>query len=317
METAAKHPSRQFLYLVAVTAAMTIGLIVFGAVVRVTDSGLGCGNEWPTCHGSLIPPLGNITAWIEWLHRLFAVLIGLFGLATLGVAIRAYRQHNRRVLTFTAIAAVLFALQSTLGALVVVLDLPPTAVTLHLGTAMLLLGSLLAAAVTAGYRPAAHYDRDNFTLLAYITAALSLVIILTGALVRGAGATLACYDWPLCNGSLLPFGQGPLATIHWLHRASVLGLGVTLAFLIYQAWTSRQQILRTLAIFAGVVYLAQAGVGALFVLTSAAPLWGAAHVGLAALTWSSLVALAVVETMNTTKPREEMGWKPQSAALAR
>ena len=115
--------------------------------MRVTDSGLGCGNQWPLCHGTIFPPLDNLTAWIEWLHRLFAILIGLLGLATLFVAIRAYRSQNRMVLWATVAAAVLFALQSALGALVVVLDLPPTMVTMHLGTAMLLLGALLVATI--------------------------------------------------------------------------------------------------------------------------------------------------------------------------
>ncbi|PJF27883.1 MAG: hypothetical protein CUN53_02370, partial [Phototrophicales bacterium] len=139
-----------------------------------------------------------MTAWIEWLHRLFAALIGLLGLGSLAVAIAAYRRRNRSVLVMTAIAAVLFTVQSALGALVVVLDLPPTMVTLHLGVAMLLLGALLAAGVFALYRPKRTYARDNFTSLVYLTAGMTLLIILTGALVRGSGSTLACLDWPLC-----------------------------------------------------------------------------------------------------------------------
>src|SRR5262249_15656855 len=159
------------------------GLIVFGAVVRVTDSGLGCGNHWPLCNGSIIPPLNNLTAWIEWLHRLFALLIGLFGLARLVVAIRAYRKHDKAILGATIAAAILFAVESMLGWIVVLLDLPPTMVTLHLGTALLLFAALLLAAVMATYRPSSHYKPDHVTTIGYVTAALSFVIILTGALV--------------------------------------------------------------------------------------------------------------------------------------
>jgi heme A synthase len=317
MQSAASGPSRLFTYLAATCALLTIGLIVFGAVVRVTDSGLGCGNEWPTCHGSLIPPIGNVTAWIEWLHRAFAVLIGLFGLATLAVAIRAFAKRNRVVLVATAFAALLFALQSALGALVVVLDLPPTAVTLHLGTAMLLLASLLVAAIASAYRPRDRYARDSFTTLVVLTAALSLVIILSGALMRGAGATLACADWPLCNGSLLPFDQGPLQIIHWLHRASVLGLGIALALLAWQAWIHRKsRMIQMLASAAVLLYLGQAGVGALFVWSGAAPEWGATHVGLAAATWAALIALAAIEMLNTSNSQARVEWKLQSSAAA-
>ncbi|MBN8634960.1 MAG: heme A synthase [Anaerolineae bacterium] len=310
--------SRLFPRLALATALLTVGLIVFGAVVRVTDSGLGCGNHWPLCNGTVIPPLDNLTAWIEWLHRLFAMLIGVFGLGTLIVAVRAYRKQNRGALTFTVIAAVLFAVQSGLGAIVVVFDLPPTFVTLHLGTAMLLLGALLVAAIVATYKQPAQSEnqRDSFTTLTYITTALSLVIILTGALVRGSGATLACVDYPLCNGSVLPLDQGQLQIIHMTHRYSVAALGISLAMLVWSAWRARQAgPVRRLALLSLVMYLAQATIGALFVLTAASPLWGAAHVGFAAATWALLVALSAVETINNrTNNQPEVGWQPSSQA---
>ncbi|MDX1991610.1 MAG: COX15/CtaA family protein [bacterium] len=289
-----------FASLALTTALLTIGLIVFGAVVRVTDSGLGCGNDWPLCDGRIIPPLDNLTAWIEWLHRLFAALIGLFGLATLVAALRAYRTQNRFVLTATVVAAGLFVLQSALGAFVVLFDLPPTMVTMHLGTAMLLLGALLCGVVGSRYIPQQTYTRNHVTLLVYATTALSLVIILTGALVRGSGATLACLDWPLCNGEIFPFQQGTLQTVHMMHRFAVGALGLTLLLLVWYVWQERREnrVSRALAVGALIVYLMQALVGALFVLTEAAAIWGAAHVGLAATTWGLLVALSVVETLN-------------------
>jgi heme A synthase len=308
---------RLFTRLAVATALLTLGLIVFGAIVRVTDSGLGCGNHWPLCNGTIIPPLNNLTAWIEWLHRLFAVLIGLFGIGTLIIAIRAYRKHDRVVLGMTVVAAVLFAVQSALGALVVVLDLPPTMVTLHLGTAMLLLASLLVAAVFSTYKPQEHYRPDVVTALTYITAVLSLVIILTGALVRGSGATLACIDWPLCNGDVLPFSQGQLATIHMTHRFAVLALGVSLLVLVWFVMRDRKdRQTRILAVGAVVAYLAQAGVGAMFVISGAAPLWGAAHVGLAAATWATLVILSAIEWLNSRiVSLTETTWNPQSKTI--
>lgn len=57
--------SKLFAPLALATALATVGLIMFGAVVRVTDSGLGCGNSWPLCNGTIFPPLDNLTAWIE------------------------------------------------------------------------------------------------------------------------------------------------------------------------------------------------------------------------------------------------------------
>ena len=318
MQINKQQPDRLFFRLALTTALLTAGLIVFGAVVRVTDSGLGCGNEWPLCDGRVVPPLDNVTAWIEWSHRLFAALIGMFGLGMLVMAVRAYRNRNRMVLTATLIGAGLFVVQSALGAFVVIMDLPPTMVTLHLGTAMLLLGALLLAAIAAWHKPLENpYPRDSVTTLAYVTAVLSLVIILTGALVRGSGATLACTDWPLCNGAVLPFDQGELQTVHMMHRFSVVGLGLSLAMLVWYVFQARQaKLVRWLAVGALAVYLMQALVGAVFVWTDAAPVWGATHVGMAALTWALLVGLSAVDTLNSrhivsTQEQETTTWKAQ------
>lgn len=311
--------SRLFSALALTTALSTLGLIVFGAIVRVSDSGLGCGDSWPLCNGTIFPPLDNLTAWIEWLHRLFAALIGVMGLVTLFTAWRAYRS-NAMIFRAVVAAAFLFLFQSALGALVVIFELPPTMVALHLGTAMLLLASLLVAVVGAKVRPGVRYAADQVTTLTYITTALSLVIILTGALVRGSGATLACVDWPLCNGEILPANQGQLAMIHMIHRFAVVGLGVALLLLVWQVYQARDGAqTRTFAVFALLMYLAQAAVGALFVLTSAAPVWGAAHVGLAAATWAALVVLSVIEYVHSHPVEDEtkdITWKPRSEATS-
>ena len=309
-----QNTSRRFTTLALTTAILTIVLIVVGAIVRVTDSGLGCGNSWPLCDGSIFPPLDNLTALIEWSHRLFALLIGVLGLATLVVA---WRTQRKRPLVFGAVAAAagLFLAQSALGAVVVILELPPTMVALHLGTAMLLLAALLISVVAANYRPRQQYASDSVSWLAYITVALAFIIMLTGALVRGSGATLACVDWPLCNGAILPVNQGQAALIHMLHRFAVLGLGVSIVLLVWQVLQSgRSRQVRQVAIFALIAYLAQAGIGAVFVLTTAGTVWGAAHVGMAAVTWAFLVILGVMEYLDNRElvDRAELQWKQQS-----
>jgi len=297
--------------LALITAFLTVLLIVVGVIVRVTDSGLGCGSSWPLCDGKIIPPLDNLTAWIEWSHRLFAMLIGVLGLATLVAAWRSKRE-NRFAFIAVVIAALLYTVQSLLGRQVVVHELRPVLVALHLGTAMLLLASLLAASVAATYRPEKRIQTDSVTLLTYITTVLSLVIILTGALVRGSGATLACTDWPLCNGAVIPTGQGQAALIHMTHRFAVVALGISLLLLVWQALQAgRSGQIRRVAVLALVVYLAQAAVGALFVLTQAGRVWGAAHVGLAAATWALLVMLSVMEYLQTSR-QDTTVWQSQS-----
>ncbi len=319
MQPPKTHSPRLFPTLAIITAFLALGLIVLGAIVRVTGSGLGCGDDWPLCNGTVIPPLFNVTAWIEWSHRLVAMSIGIFGLGMLVSVFRSHRS-NRLAVGATVLAAVLYAVQSGIGRSVVKADLSPTLVAFHLGIAMLLLAALVVAAVAAWYRPRQHYPRATVTTLAYVSAALALAVILLGAMVRGAGATLACGDWPLCNGQVLPFSQGELATAHMLHRYAVLALGISLVILMWHVVRYRSNgSVRLLAALALVAYLAQAGVGAMFVVSRAAAVWGAAHVGLASATWALLVILSVVETLNIREVSDEQTesqWKPQSELLS-
>jgi heme A synthase len=106
--------------------------------------------------------------------------------------------------------------------------------------------------------------------------------------------------------------QGQLALIHMFHRFAVLSLGVVLLILIvYVIRQRRQPAVRWLAIGAGVLFLAQATIGAMYVFSFAAPIWGALHVGFAASTWAALVSLSVIETLNTREQTAKAAWQPQ------
>jgi len=67
--------TRRLRWLAWAAAIATYLLIVLGAVVRITGSGLGCGNDWPVCHGRLFPSFDDLTTLIEWNHRLVAAIV--------------------------------------------------------------------------------------------------------------------------------------------------------------------------------------------------------------------------------------------------
>src|SRR5881396_721299 len=67
--------TQRFARLAWIAAACAYLLIVLGAVVRISGSGMGCGDHWPLCNGHLFPPLDDIGTVIEWSHRLVAALV--------------------------------------------------------------------------------------------------------------------------------------------------------------------------------------------------------------------------------------------------
>src|SRR5712671_5205145 len=89
-------------------AACTYLLIVLGAVVRITGSGLGCGDHWPLCNGHLFPSFADIGTIIEWGHRLVAALVSILVVA---LAVVSWRR--------AIVAVALLVLQIALGAITV------------------------------------------------------------------------------------------------------------------------------------------------------------------------------------------------------
>src|SRR2546430_8528086 len=77
--------TRRFTPLAWAAAAATYLLIILGAIVRITGSGLGCGEHWPLCNGRLLPPL-DLPTMIEYGHRLAALAVTVPAVTPAGVA---------------------------------------------------------------------------------------------------------------------------------------------------------------------------------------------------------------------------------------
>ncbi|MGH7704059.1 MAG: COX15/CtaA family protein, partial [Gemmatimonadales bacterium] len=221
---------RSYRRLAGTAAALAFGLIVLGGVVRITGSGLGCGDHWPRCHGEWFPPL-DLPTLIEIGHRWVAALLSFFVLGLAGVAWRDHRD-NPALRTPATLALVLLVVQILLGPVIVKLDLPPAVVVVHLLNAMVLLATLVIAALrTIPRETVGPWDRgtEGFSesvsrspgpsvhRLASFTAGLGFVVILFGALVANLNAGLVCEGFPLCQGRWGPPASA-LGVIHWTHR---------------------------------------------------------------------------------------------------
>ncbi len=274
--------TRRYTVLAWTAAAATYLLIVLGAVVRITGSGLGCGDHWPLCNGHLFPPLGDIGTVIEWSHRLVAALVSVLvaGLAgqtwLLRRGARSTEQYAPDRTSYVALG--LLVLQVLLGAVTVKLELPPWTVILHLGTAMLLLATLLVAARgPVGAQHAAPLPAP----LPVPLLALAFVTVLFGALTANLGAAAACTGFPLCNGELWP-SAGGLALVQWVHRLLAYALAAYVA-----VWALRTPGRAPKALL-GLVGL-QVAVGAATVLLGLPAGLQAAHVAVGAAVWAGVV----------------------------
>ena len=284
----------RFQKLAALTLGTAILLVVVGVIVRATDSGLGCP-DWPFCHGQVLPPLDDAKAWIEWVHRTIAVIIGF---EIVGLAVLAVRDlRDRPSVVWPSLAAVgLVGFQAWLGRETVRLGNSGESVTAHLTAAMLLVALLVFVTVRAGFpaRLEGSGSSQRFTLLAAFTTLATFALLLFGSHVTATDSALVFPDWPLMGGTLVP----PLTeatSAHVLHRWVAAVVGLVAAALAVVAWrTQRDRPTQIrLAVAAAVLFAIQIVVGGLQVLTGLSGWSQTLHLGLGAVILALLVGLSV------------------------
>lgn len=263
--------------LVWITLFLTFDLIMFGAFTRLTDSGLGCP-DWPGCYGHSNPllahehisaaqeamPTGPVTvakAWIEMTHRYLAMAVGVLIVTMVVIAwwrwIKSARSDRQFRPGFPTALLFCVCVQGAFGAWTVTMKLQPVIVTIHL-----LLGlSLLAMLGWLGARqnqhaPVAARGRSLATPALIVLLLLVLQIAL-GGWVSTNYAALACTDFPLCHGAVIPdmdFENGfslwrhlgktadgeylpfpALTAIHWVHRSFAFVVIAGVAWLAHMA----------------------------------------------------------------------------------
>ncbi len=301
-----------FRRLVLATAFVTLAMIVIGAITRVSESGMGCGTYWPSCNGLLVPTFVNTATVIEFGHRLFALLVGLFALAVLIGAVRWYREVPRVIIPL-ALGFVLYFVQSGLGAVTVWLSNEWLTVLIHLANSMLLLACYLVAWVNLGSVEDTK-PRGTLPLPEVLTATvLAYLVALAGAVVAGNDAAYACGNtWPLCLGDVWPSAQGPLQTLNMAHRLIAGGLGLVLLLLAIQTLRTRTNTLtRSAVATACALYLGQAALGALVVWSATTGaevrvVLRSLHVLFAAATWAAMVVLSGVTWLQVSYRNQSM-----------
>jgi len=294
--------------LASAAVVATFVLIILGGLVRATGAGLACP-DWPLCHGRLIPPLDPLVL-TEWSHRFVASIVGILTLAVAVAAWRLRKVGQLGLVGLSNLALVLVIVQIGLGGLTVRHALSAWLVVAHLGTAMAFFATLIILTVTTMTGPAAPRRHDPFRTLAFLTVVATFGLVLIGGYVSASGAGLACPDWPLCYGQLLPSLTGGVGA-HLLHRfaAAIAGaLIVVTAAAAYRTQTRRPQLQAASAIAVGLLIL-QIILGALNIEYRLADAVTIAHLATAAALFATLVVLAVL----ASRVSESEAYRPEAA----
>ena len=203
------------------------GIVLTGAAVRITGSGLGCPT-WPECtYGSYVPVAGQAEgafhAWIEFGNRLLTFLL-LF--AAVAVVIYAIKKARRDLLWRALLQVLGIFGQGIIGGITVLTDLNPLAVASHFILSIFLIAGAVSI-VARGRSPliSIRPTETKVKILAHVQVLLTFIVIVIGTLVTGSGPHAGDLDAPR-----LKLDE---RAITWLHADAVIALlGVSLALLV-------------------------------------------------------------------------------------
>ena len=294
---------RQFRHLSYATLCLAFAQIVFGAIVRITGSGMGCGDDWPKCLGAWFPPLDRADLIIEISHRYIALALSIAVVALLIMAL--IRRKDRGVsgvagrggiLAPTATAAALVLAAALLGAATVKFGLHPLVIVAHLAIAMALLAVLALITVRSGGLGGSvtlEVETARTHRAARIAVAMAFPVLVLGAITANLpGAAISCGGFPWCR-SVNSGGIGLAVQI--VHRV--------LAFLLFghlwgiAAAVARRReptvIVRAARVAFGSV-LAQIVVAAAMVEMTLPAVLRSLHQTVGTFAWLAIVVLAIL-----------------------
>ena len=278
--------------------------IVFGAIVRITGSGLGCGDHWPKCNGAWFPPYNRIDLIIEITHRYIALGLTLTIIALFIAAFRARSDRDAsRVYAPATVAALLVVIAALLGAVTVKMALNPFVIATHLTIAMSLLATLALAYSRAGGF-GAKSDMSGATEKTFRAAraavGLTLVVLVFGALTANVPeAAASCGGFPLCRTIT---AHGLPLWIQVTHRIfAVLLLAHLTGIAIATGKRNEPSVIRRAARFALGAAILQIFVAAAMIEMHFPPAFRSLHQAFGTLVWLSVVILAILSARAATR----------------
>lgn len=220
----------------------TIGMLFIllgGALVTKTQSGMGCGRSWPLCNGQWIPDEITSELMIELAHR---VVSGVVGLMVLILSIWAWKSigHIRETKALSLISFLVLVLQGLIGAAAVTWGQSKFVLAIHFGISLIsfsavFLLTLLIFEVDKKFE-AEKLILDHRMRKHIIGVTLySFVVVYTGALVRHVNASLVCRDWPFCVNTAIGL---PTNFYEWVQMGHRFAAGLIFIWIAYITFLS-------------------------------------------------------------------------------
>lgn len=277
-----------------------IAVILWGAVVRATGSGAGCGNHWPLCNGEVIPTSPRIATLIEFTHRMMTSGALITIVALLIWTFRATRgRHLARF--FAVVSTVLLLNEAFLGALLVKLgyvvhDQSPgrfIVLPIHLANTLLLLAALVLTAHflsrELGFMNGSVEYR--FVGLSVIGLASTIAVGVTGSLAALGDTLFPAATLAQAFAQDLAQSSPWVLRLRWMHPAASVLAGVFVVGIIWVSGTRQDPANRKMATWVIGLLLSQLALGALDVLLRAPNWMQIVHLLGADIYWVVLVVL--------------------------
>ena len=218
-----------------VTVAFNVAVVLYGAVVRATGSGAGCGSHWPSCNGGALPLAGTAEEAIEFVHRATSG-VALVMVAILVVWVFRTVPRGDRVRKAAAASGILIVNEALIGAMLVLFEWVAedqsngraVSISLHLVNTLLLLGALALTAWWLSGGRAPSRSADPAARRDIVVTAVVLVLVGASGAITALGDTLFPAE-NLLDGIRDDFTGTFLVRLRWIHPiVAVIAAGLVL-----------------------------------------------------------------------------------------
>jgi heme a synthase len=217
--------------------ATTIGMILVllgGALVTKTESGMGCGRSWPLCNGEFVPTDITPELVIELAHRLVS---GSVGFMVLILSIWSWKVigHIRETKFLSFLSFFFLVLQGLIGAAAVIWEQSDFILALHFGISLISFAAVFLLTLLI-FEIDKKFDADKLIIdkrMGFQILSISIYsyfVIYTGALVRHTESSLVCRDWPLCINDNPALPSNLYEWVQMGHRAAAAGIFIWIAY---------------------------------------------------------------------------------------